>query len=56
MKKILAAAIGAGALVALGAAPAQAAESPAQLSVLHGVPGLTVREVPAMLVSSEIEP
>ena len=43
MKKILAAAIGAGTLVALGAAgPANAAEGPAQLSVLHGVPGLTV--------------
>ncbi|WP_308798153.1 DUF4397 domain-containing protein [Agromyces silvae] len=43
MKKILAAAIGAGALVALGGvAPAHAAEAPAQLSVLHGVPGLTV--------------
>ncbi|GAA1846001.1 DUF4397 domain-containing protein [Agromyces salentinus] len=43
MKKILAAAIGAGALVALGTAvPASAAESPAMLSVLHGVPGLTV--------------
>ena len=43
MKKILAAAIGAGALVALGAvAPANAAEGPAKLSVLHGVPGLTV--------------
>ena len=44
MKKILAAAaVGAGALVVLGAvAPANAAEAPAQLSVLHGVPGLTV--------------
>ena len=43
MKKILAAAIGAGALIALGAvAPANAAEGPAKLSVLHGVPGLTV--------------
>jgi hypothetical protein len=43
MKKILIAAIGAGTLVALGgAAGAQAAERPAQLSVLHGVPGLTV--------------
>ena len=43
MKKILAAAVGAGALVALGAvAPASAAEAPAQLSVLHGVPDLTV--------------
>lgn len=43
MKKILAAGIGAGALIALGAiAPANAADSPAQLSVLHGVPGLTV--------------
>ena len=43
MKKILAAAIGAGALVVLGAvAPANAAEAPAKLSVLHGVPGLTV--------------
>jgi hypothetical protein len=43
MKKILAAAIGAGTLVALGAVgPANAAESPALLSVLHGVPGLTV--------------
>jgi hypothetical protein len=43
MKKILAAAIGAGTLVALGAVgPANAAEGPAQLSVLHGVPGLTV--------------
>lgn len=43
MKKILVAAIGAGALVALGGvAPAEAAEAPAQLSVLHGVPGLTV--------------
>ena len=43
MKKILVAAIGAGALVALGGvAPAQAAEGSAQLSVLHGVPGLTV--------------
>ena len=43
MKKILAAAIGAGALVALGAvAPAHAADAPAKLSVLHGVPGLTV--------------
>ena len=35
--------LGAGALVALGAvAPAGAAESPAMLSVLHGVPDLTV--------------
>ena len=43
MKKILAAALGAGTLVALGAVgPANAAEGPAQLSVLHGVPGLTV--------------
>ena len=43
MKKILAAAIGTGALVVLGAvAPAHAAEGPATLSVLHGVPGLTV--------------
>ena len=43
MKKILAAGIGAGALIALGAiAPANAADGPAQLSVLHGVPGLTV--------------
>lgn len=43
MKKILAAALGAGMLVALGAVgPANAAEGPAQLSVLHGVPGLTV--------------
>jgi len=43
MKKILAAAIGAGALVVLGAvAPANAADAPAKLSVLHGVPGLTV--------------
>ncbi|WP_394552007.1 DUF4397 domain-containing protein [Agromyces sp. MMS24-JH15] len=43
MKKILAAAIGAGTLVALGAVgPANAAEGTAQLSVLHGVPGLTV--------------
>lgn len=43
MKKIIAAGVGAGALIALGAiAPATAADSPAQLSVLHGVPGLTV--------------
>ena len=43
MKKILAAAIGAGALVVLGGvAPANAADAPAKLSVLHGVPGLTV--------------
>ena len=43
MKKILAAAVGAGALVVLGAvAPANAADAPAKLSVLHGVPGLTV--------------
>jgi len=43
MKKILAAAIGTGAIVLLGAvAPAHAAEAPATLSVLHGVPGLTV--------------
>lgn len=43
MKKILAAAIGAGTLVALAAVgPANAAEGPAQLSVLHGVPGLSV--------------
>ncbi|MGR0220419.1 DUF4397 domain-containing protein [Agromyces sp. ZXT2-6] len=43
MKKILIAGIGAGALVALGAvAPANAAEDNAMLSVLHGVPGLTV--------------
>ncbi|MFC9917849.1 DUF4397 domain-containing protein [Agromyces binzhouensis] len=43
MKKIIAAGIGAGALVALGGlAPANAAEDAAMLSVLHGVPGLTV--------------
>lgn len=43
MKKILTAAIGAGALIVLGAvAPANAADAPATLSVLHGVPGLTV--------------
>jgi hypothetical protein len=43
MKKILIAGIGAGALVALGAvAPATASENPAMLSVLHGVPDLTV--------------
>lgn len=43
MKKILIAGIGAGALVALGAvAPATAAEDAAMLSVLHGVPDLTV--------------
>jgi hypothetical protein len=43
MKKILIAGIGAVALVALGAvAPANAAEDNAMLSVLHGVPGLTV--------------
>ncbi|MFE5673322.1 DUF4397 domain-containing protein [Agromyces sp. NPDC056523] len=43
MNKILIAGIGAGALVALGAvAPAHAAEDAAMLSVLHGVPDLTV--------------
>jgi hypothetical protein len=43
MKKQIAAALGAGALVALAAAaPAYAAEPAAQLSVLHGVPDLTV--------------
>ena len=43
MKKILAAALGAGALVTMaGVAPATAAESGAMLSVLHGVPDLTV--------------
>lgn len=43
MKKTLIAGIGAGALVALGAvAPASAAEGNAMLSVLHGVPDLTV--------------
>ncbi|WP_430646189.1 DUF4397 domain-containing protein [Agromyces sp. GXS1127] len=43
MKKIVAAGIGAGALIALGGlAPANAAEDAAMLSVLHGVPGLTV--------------
>ena len=43
MNKILIAGIGAGALVALGAvAPATAAEDAAMLSVLHGVPDLTV--------------
>jgi hypothetical protein len=43
MKKIIAAGIGAGALIALGGiVPANAAEDPAMLSVLHGVPGLTV--------------
>ncbi|GAA2039498.1 DUF4397 domain-containing protein [Agromyces tropicus] len=43
MQKIFAAGIGVGALVALGAvAPANAAEDTAMLSVLHGVPGLTV--------------
>lgn len=43
MNKILIAGIGAGALVALGAvAPANAAEDAAMLSVLHGVPDLTV--------------
>jgi hypothetical protein len=43
MKKILATALGAGALVALGGlAPVHAAEGNAHLSVLHGVPGLTV--------------
>lgn len=43
MKKTLIAGIGAGALVALGAVtPATAAEGNAMLSVLHGVPDLTV--------------
>lgn len=43
MKRILAAVAGAGALVALSGVPAaQAAEGAAQLSVLHGVPDLTV--------------
>ncbi len=43
MKKFIAAGLGAGALVALGGlAPATAAEDAAMLSVLHGVPGLTV--------------
>lgn len=43
MNKILIAGIGAGALVALGAvAPATASEDAAMLSVLHGVPDLTV--------------
>jgi hypothetical protein len=43
MNKILIAGIGAGALVALGAvAPANAADDAAMLSVLHGVPDLTV--------------
>jgi Domain of unknown function (DUF4397) len=43
MKKIIAAGVGVGALVALGAlAPANAADDTAMLSVLHGVPGLTV--------------
>ena len=43
MNKILIAGIGAGALVALGAvAPATASEDVAMLSVLHGVPDLTV--------------
>ncbi|GGI47897.1 hypothetical protein BCL57_002610 [Agromyces flavus] len=43
MNKILIAGLGAGALVALGAvAPANAAEDAAMLSVLHGVPDLTV--------------
>lgn len=43
MKKIIAAGVGVGALVALGAlAPANAADDAAMLSVLHGVPGLTV--------------
>jgi hypothetical protein len=43
MKKTIAAGVGVGALVALGAlAPANAADDAAMLSVLHGVPGLTV--------------
>jgi hypothetical protein len=43
MRKTLAAGVAAGALVALaGIVPANAAEGDAQLSVLHGVPGLTV--------------
>ncbi|WEO78048.1 DUF4397 domain-containing protein [Cryobacterium sp. SO2] len=43
MRKILFGGIAAGALVALvGIAPAHAADDVAQLSVLHGVPGLTV--------------
>ncbi|WP_353828874.1 DUF4397 domain-containing protein [Agromyces sp. SYSU T0242] len=43
MNTLFAAGIGVGALVALGAAaPANAAEDAAMLSVLHGVPGLTV--------------
>jgi hypothetical protein len=43
MRKTLAAGVAAGALVALaGIAPANAAVDVAQLSVLHGVPGLTV--------------
>lgn len=43
MRKILASGIAAGALIAVASiAPAQAAEGDAQLSVLHGVPGLTV--------------
>jgi hypothetical protein len=43
MKKIIAAGVGVGALLALGAiAPANAADDNAMLSVLHGVPGLTV--------------
>jgi hypothetical protein len=43
MRKTIAVGIAAGALVALaGIAPANAAEGDAQLSVLHGVPGLTV--------------
>jgi hypothetical protein len=43
MRKTIAAGVAAGALVALaGIAPANAAEGDAQLSVLHGVPGLTV--------------
>ncbi|MFC5791839.1 DUF4397 domain-containing protein [Agromyces tardus] len=43
MKKIIAAGVGVGALLAFGAiAPANAADDNAMLSVLHGVPGLTV--------------
>lgn len=43
MRKSLAIGVTAGALIALvGVAPAQAAEGDAQLSVFHGVPGLTV--------------
>ncbi len=43
MRKLLATGIAAGAFIAVAAiAPANAAEGDAQLSVLHGIPGLTV--------------